>query len=101
MNLHIKCTEVDVVQQHPILKGCINSQKGKLNGCASHWLAVTNVALALVVAGLPSALVGRWSALVSEPHGVRERESDFERLVGQNLWKLTFLSRSETLSYLG
>ena len=50
-----------------------------------------NVALALAVAGLPSALVGRWTAPVSEPHCVRERESDFERLVGQNLWRLEFL----------
>ena len=50
-----------------------------------------NVALALAVASLPSALVGNWSALVSEPHCVRERESDFERLVGQNLWRLESL----------
>ena len=32
-------------------------------------------------------LVGRWSAAVSEPHCVRERDSDFERLVGQNFWR--------------
>ena len=24
---------------------------------------------------------------MSEPHGARERESDFERLVGRNLWR--------------
>ena len=28
---------------------------------------------------------------MSEPHCVRERESDFERLVGQNLWRLESL----------
>ena len=50
-----------------------------------------NVALALAVASLPSALVGRWSAPASEPHCVRERASDFERLVGQNLWRLESL----------
>ena len=50
-----------------------------------------NVALALAVASLPSALVGRWSALVSEVHCVRKRESDFERLVGQNVWRLESL----------
>ena len=33
-----------------------------------------NVALALAVAGLPSALVGRWGAPVSEPHCVRGNE---------------------------
>ena len=44
--------------------------------------------LALAVACFPSALVGRWSAPVSEPYCERERESDFERLVGQNLWRL-------------
>ena len=50
-----------------------------------------NVARALAVASLASALVGRWSVPVSEPHCVRERESDFERLVGQNLWGLESL----------
>ena len=50
-----------------------------------------NVALALAVAGLPSALVGRWSVLVSEPHCVKERESDSEPFVGQNIWRLESL----------
>ena len=49
------------------------------------------VAFALAVARLRSALVGRWSAPVPEPHCVRERKSDFERLVGQNLWRLESL----------
>ena len=40
------------------------------------------------VAGLPSTLVGRSSAPVSEPHCVRERQTDCGRLVGQNLWRL-------------
>ena len=35
-----------------------------------------NVALALAIAGLPSALVSRWSAPVSEHHCVRERATD-------------------------
>ena len=48
-----------------------------------------NVALALAVASLPSALV--WNAPVSEPHCEKERESDFERLVGQNFWRLESL----------
>ena len=50
-----------------------------------------SVASSLAVASLPTALVGRWSAPVSEPYCVRERESDFERLVGQNLWRLESL----------
>ena len=50
-----------------------------------------SVVCSLAVASVPSALVGRWSALVSEPHCERERESDFERLVGQNLWRLESL----------
>ena len=44
--------------------------------------------LALAAAGLPSAPFGRWSAPVSEPHCERQRVSDFERLFGQNLWRL-------------
>ena len=47
-----------------------------------------NVALALAIAGLPSALVGRWNAFVSELHCVRERETGLERLVGQNRWRI-------------
>ena len=39
---------------------------------------------ALAVASLPKRS-GRWSAPVSEPHCVRERETAFERLVGQNI----------------
>ena len=50
-----------------------------------------NIALALAVAGVPSALVCRWSAPVSEPHCVREQASDFERLIGQSLWRLESL----------
>ena len=34
---------------------------------------------------------------MSVPHCVRERESDFERLVGQNLWRVESLVRSEIL----
>ena len=52
-----------------------------------------NVAPVLAAASLSSALVGRWSAPVAEPHCVRERESDVERLVGQNLWRLETLVR--------
>ena len=76
------------------------------HGCASHWFAVISFfvplsvwcssvnrihELAFAVASLPSALVCRWSALVSGPHCVREGESFFERLVGQNLWRLESL----------
>ena len=50
-----------------------------------------HVASALAVTCFSSALVGRCSAPVSEPHCVRERETDFERLVGQNLWMFEFL----------
>ena len=50
-----------------------------------------NVASALAVAGLPSAVVGRGNASVSEPRCVRERETDFELLVGQNFWRLESL----------
>ena len=68
-----------------------------------------NVALALVVASLPSTLVGRRSALVSEPHCEKERESEFERLAGQMetripcqtgrehclIWKAEYYSRGQ------
>ena len=47
-----------------------------------------NVVFALAVAGLPSALVGRSSAPVSERHCSRERKTDSERLEGQRLESL-------------
>ena len=50
-----------------------------------------NVALALADASLSSAPVGRWRAAASEPHCERERASDFERHVGQNLWRVESL----------
>ena len=50
-----------------------------------------NVALALAVASLSSAPIGRWSAPVSVPHSEKERESDLEQLVGQDLWRVESL----------
>ena len=53
-----------------------------------------NVALGSAVDSLTTALVGRWSDLVSEPRCAREREHGFERLVGQNLWRLAVLRQT-------